>query len=423
MTNTPQGYLQSHSIRPDRKDIKSRILWICGSLFAFAIPVLFPEPRALAEDVRPPATEDFGKLYHCKPGPWGDLEYYYIYLEAPDRVVDHLVRPDPTPKWCFPGGTDASLRALFASAGLSVPLQNYLLEPEHRVLQDNVMTVFPPVPDLLAMTPEQRAVIYSELAKSPLNVLHVYPACITHGDVDTWFSQSQMRPEIVDAVKKMTYMRGEVLCFSDISAILSMVDSEKEAHDLMKTMSRTASLVLQLNVKNRPDFTQAIRYWSASQRNEEIASIILPAVETDGIERLDCVHLLPSLARRYLYTYPSEELAISALMPDCSWTALNFFSAAPLNYHADDRLFLSRLADDYDEVSAPYSFGDVLMMAGPDGVAVHSCVYIADDIVYTKNGQNPSAPWILSKLGDVQRLYTYGRQTLMQGYRIKLQSS
>jgi hypothetical protein len=191
----------------------------------------------------------------------------------------------------------------------------------------------------------------------------------------------------------------------------------------MKTMSRTVSLVLQLNVKNRPDFTQAVRYWSANQRNEEIASIILPAAETDGLERLDCVHLLPSLARRYLYTYPSEELAISALMPDCSWTALNFFSSAPLNYHADDRLLLSRLDDDYDEVSAPYNFGDVLIMAGPDGVAVHTCVYIADDIVYTKNGQNTSAPWILSKIGDVQRLYSYGRQVSVQGFRMKMQSS
>src|SRR5204863_2041075 len=195
------------------------------------------------------------------------------------------------------------------------------------------------------------------------------------------------RPEIVDAVKKMTYLRGELLCFSDVSAILSMVESEKEAHDFMKAMSRTTSLVLQLNVKNRTDFAQAVRYWSANQRNEEVASIILPAAETDGMQRLDCVHLLPSLARRYLYTYPSEELAMSALMPDCSWTALNFFSSAPLNYHADERFLLSRLADDYDEVSPPYSFGDVLMMAGPDGVALHSCVYIADDIVYTKNGQ------------------------------------
>jgi hypothetical protein len=421
--NNPQREITPPLIKIDFRRLSFSALRLGIAILMGALAAKLAGIPAAAEELKAPPTEEFGKVYHCKPGPWGDLEYYYIYLEAPDRVVDHLARPEPTPKWCFPGGTDDSLRALFASAGLSIPLQNYLLERGHRIQQDDVMTVFPPVPDLMAMTPAQRTVIYSELAKSPLNIMHFYPACITHGDVETWFAQSQLRPEIQDAVKKLTYMRGDMLCFSDVSAILSMVESEKEAHDFMKTMSRTTSLVLHLNVKSRADFSQALRYWSSNQRNDEIASIVLPASEENAVEHLDCAHLLPPLARRYLYTYPSEELAISALMPDCSWTALNFFSTAPLNYHADDRLFLSHLADDYDEVSAPYNFGDVLMLAGPDGLAMHSCVYIADDIVYTKNGQNTSAPWILSKLGDVQRLYSYGRQVSIQGYRLKVQSS
>src|SRR5204862_241281 len=79
------------------------------------------------------APEVFGKVYHCKPGPWGDLEYYYIYLEAPDRLVEHFALPHTVTKWVFPGGTEAEIRKLFQTAGLSSALQQYLLDAKHRV--------------------------------------------------------------------------------------------------------------------------------------------------------------------------------------------------------------------------------------------------------------------------------------------------
>jgi hypothetical protein len=407
--------------------LKAPLTQVLLAAFSLCTTAIQPLGSARASDATPDAAtasteapESFGKMYRCKPGPWGDLEYYYIYLEAPDRIVEDFTRPDPTPKWHFPGGSELQLRALFETAGLPPALQNYLLDPEHHVVEDDVMTLFPPVPDVLAMTPSQRSIIYAELAKSQLNMLHVYPACIFHGDLDSWLAQSKLRPELQEAIKKTTYLRGEMLCFSDVAAILGMVESEKEAHELMKTMSRTRSLVLQLNVRSRSDLEQAVRYWSANQHNEEIASIIFPPVsDGGGVERLDCVHLLPSLARRYLYTYPSADLALSARMPDCYWTAMNFFSSSPLNFHTDERMFVQHLTENYISVEPPYIFGDVLIFLAPDGTNRHSCVYIADDIVYTKNGQNRGSPWLLSKINDVHRLYSYDQQTNVVAFRRK----
>ena len=369
---------------------------------------------------QPSEREAFGKLYHCKPGPWGELEYYYVYLEAPERVVDMMLRPAPTPKWCFPGASDSKLRTLFETARLPGSLQEYLLAPLHRVTENDVTTLFPPLPDLMAMTQEQRSIIYTELAKSELNVLHVYPACIYDGDLEAWFAASDLRPALRDAIAKLTYKRGDMLCFSDVGAILGMVESEKEAQEFMKTMSRTRSIMLHLNVKTRSDFEEAMHYWSADGHNKEVSSLIFPAMDIEQVQKLDCVNLLPSLARRYLHTYPSEELVISASMPDCNWTALNFFSSSPLNYHTDDRFFGLHLTEDYDAVQPPYRFGDVLMFVRPDGTPHHSCVYIADDIVYTKNGRNRVAPWLLNKIDEVRNRYSTEHELILQGYRLKL---
>jgi hypothetical protein len=59
------------------------------------------------------------------------------------------------------------------------------------------------------------------------------------------------------------------------------------------------------------------------------------------------------------------------------------------------------------------------MFMTSDGNALHSCVYIADDIIYTKNGENMAAPWLLMKIGDVKRIYSHLGQTGVQGYRLK----
>ena len=43
----------------------------------------------------------------------------------------------------------------------------------------------------------------------------------------------------------------------------------------------------------------------------------------------------------------------------------------------------------------------------PGGEIVHSCVFIADEIAYTKNGASVLAPWALMTLSDVIEFYSW----------------
>lgn len=370
----------------------------------------------------PAPREVFGKVYQCRPGPWGSLEYYSMHFEMPDYLVNHFPRPESLPHWSFAGGTEASLRTLFDGAGLRRPFQDVMLDPGRRVSREGVLTVFPPVPDLISMTSQQRSIIYRELAKCTFNPYHVTPICIANGDPDAWFSRSGMRPELGALCKKMSYMRGQVLCFSDLAVVFGMVGSEGEARDVFRAMSRTQALVLRLNLKGSADPAEVMRYWSGDHRNKEIEPMLAGAAETEGMERLDCIHLLPTLVRRCLYRYPSEDLSVAGLLPDCHWTALNFFNSTPINYGFDPRYFEKSLAHDYVAVAPPYRFGDLLVLTTPEGEAVHSCNYIADDIVYTKNGETLAAPWLLMKMADVKRFYGADQPVSLRGYRLTAQS-
>lgn len=365
------------------------------------------------------APEVFGKVYSCKPGPWGTLEYYYIYLEAPERLVDNFPMPNSITKWSFPGATMEELRALFDKAGLSQALQDYLLDSKHTVKEAGALTVFPPLPDLTAMTAEQRSVIYKELGKSELNEFHHSPVLITSGSVDQWLGKSRLTSELIEIISKFTYMRGNVLAFSDLSAVLNYVQTDAEARDFFKTMTRTRSLILRIKLNKSTDVKAITKYWTGQNRNKDIEPMLISGIEAEGIEEMDVIHLLPSLPRRLIFGYPPTELAMLGRMPDCHWSSLNFFNYRPKEYFLDTRLATAHVLENYVKVEPPYHFGDILMFLTPEGNAIHSCNYIADDIVYTKNGENMISPWVLMKISDVLRIYSNESQSAIQGYRLE----
>ncbi|WP_138087720.1 hypothetical protein [Phragmitibacter flavus] len=374
----------------------------------------------LAEEAAKPVPEISGKVYPSKPGPWGNLFYYYIYLEAPADFVNRFPMPNSVTRWSFPGSSVSDLKKLFTKAGLAQALQDYLLDGDRLLNEDGILTVFPPLPDLEALTQEQRSVIYSELGRHVINPYHHEPVLIHGGDIEDWLKGSRLRDELRESIKRMTYMRGNQLAFSDLAAVLNYTSSAEEAGDFFKTITRMRTMIVRLQLSEDDDLEALAGYWTGRHRYKDILPILSSVAETEEVAMIDVVHLLPSMARRYLYTYPPVDLAMNGRMPDCHWTSLNFFNHWARQYYLDTRLAASAILQDYEEVKGAYEFGDVLMfMDGDSGNAIHSCVYVADDIVFTKNGENMVAPWLLMKLEDVRKVYFHANPGRVDGYRLK----
>jgi hypothetical protein len=112
------------------------------------------------------------------------------------------------------------------------------------------------------------------------------------------------------------------------------------------------------------------------------------------------------------------ELGLKGRFPDCHWTSLNFFNLTPKDYYLDTRLAAAQLVENYNTVEPPYKYGDVLCFL-ENGEGLHTCVYIADDIVLTKNGDSILAPWALMQIKDVESIYRRSPATRIQGFRLK----
>ena len=63
------------------------------------------------------------------------------------------------------------------------------------------------------------------------------------------------------------------------------------------------------------------------------------------------------------------------------------------------------------------AFGDLMALVDPAGNLIHLCVYVADNVVFTKNGGNPGQPWVLMKIPDMLPLYSGEAPLRMAAFR------
>ena len=358
------------------------------------------------------------QLFECKPGPWGRIQWHYLHIEAPDWIVANTLLPHSQPSWSFPGATSDSVRAFLLGSGISPAKVDGWMKDQRAILHGpESVTIFPSVQDVESLGDAARRVIYQELAKSQVNEYYANPITILDRSVDDWLGLRKIRPEIREVFKRLTYQRGDVLCFSDLSVLMSYAKSDAEARDLAKLGTRKRAVMAYLLVGAGDDTGKLEDYWSAAYRRKDVLPLLSSISQLPGGGRLGLSHLMPAQPRKLIYTYPTLDLATTGRLPDCHWTTFNFFSFHPQNIFLDLRLAANRLLEGYDPVEPPYKYGDALMFLNKSGDAIHSCVYLCDDLVFTKNGETISAPWIIAQIGDVNRLYGHLEVCRIQGYR------
>jgi hypothetical protein len=361
-------------------------------------------------------------VFEANPGPWGRLVCAYVYLEAPQTLVEGFPLPSPIPRWTFPVSSLASLPDLFAKTGLSETFISKILSPQHVVKDAAFVHLLPPMAELEAMAPEVRTAVYTELAKHPENEYYASPVLIIGTSVEEWYKGSKLRQEIISKIKQLSYVRGETTAFSDIPLLLNYAQSDSEARAIFKACTRTRNLMIRLKLNKQSDAEEIVRYWTfgVGIRRKDLEPLVQSVIELDGVDDIGISHLLPALARKLLYTYPGLDMAKNGIMPDCHWTSLNFFNYEPHEYLLDARLATSQVLEQFTPVNPPYQYADVLFFLDNNtGDAFHSCVHLADNLVFTKNGRNILSPWVIMRLEDVKKVYLYQGNGHVQGFRRK----
>lgn len=366
------------------------------------------------------AGKETSRRIKGNPGPWGELEYFPILIETPDEFLSVSRQAGYDAAWTFQNYSVSKLAELFNSAGVSHQERDWLLDQRNWRPVTNGFAVSPPVEMVMGMNRAARERIYAALAECGGNPLHEMPLSFRHDGLDDWFYKSGLSAPTIAFTKSLLYQRGNAWCLSDWPLLLRYTESPVERRRLLKTTSRQATLLTRLRISPDSDVEPLVNYWGRGGRLKDIRPLLQSlALVPDGIS-VDVVHLLPRFVRSRIYTYPfpTENGGKAAL--NCFWTSMNFFAnETPDDKFTDPEQMKRVIASDYFPVEEDYLLGDVLLLSKPDGTLLHAAVFIADDIVITKNGAYHTQPWMFAKMDDMAASYPYREPLKLRAYRRK----
>jgi hypothetical protein len=381
------------------------------------VPALLKLPLA-----RPTPTP----MFHGSPevnvsahGPWGQVEYFEAFLEAPVGLLKESELSSFRSVWHFPKTTSADVAQLITGLDLPSDLQKNLFDQKRWSQFENTVSVSVDRGILEQLPRKSREEIYRRLSESSLNRFHVEPEVVFAKTPREWLQEYGFDEELVRFVELTCYKRGECLVFSDILTALEICRSDEERLRFRQALSRTPTIVAKLLINSSP-IPVVADYWGRGTRFKNTLPFLESMARVPGADKIDVIHLLPASVRRILYTFPNPLRTENGYLPDCHWTSLNFFNPEPLERLSDPIQATQYTLENFHVVEAPYQCGDVLFFTDlKTGDAYHSCAYIADDIVFTKNGRSPLQPWVLMKIEQVKILYDLHFRTQTIAYRRK----
>jgi hypothetical protein len=360
----------------------------------------------------------------CKPGPWGDLSYIPFTIAAPDDLLPVRIIENGGTHWLFKGYTDDSFVTLLQSTSLTPDEQHAWLDPAVYHLQPDGVELAP-TPDMVISLPDDaRARFYQVLAQFPENQESIQ--YIPKDTLDDRFSGSGVSAGTLDLFKHLSCENGNYLVFSGLPALLSKLPTYEEKLGFLKALTRQRTMLLRLHVTPKSDIAALTAYWGKGAWNTDVTTILQSLTSIQNGTWMNILMVLPPLPTAEIYDYPSvadNPLDGPPVNRDCHWTSLNFFFDVPNPNFGKPEYVREELKNNYYPATGDPRYGDVVLFTKPDGSIIHSAVYIADDICFTKNGGTVIYPWMLAPLSDLLEQYNFqagpGQQLTVTYFRNK----
>ncbi len=360
-----------------------------------------------------------GQVLESALGPWGQLEYFTATLVAPKELLEAAMPRSFRTTWVFEGYSKEALVKFLEGLELPSGIESQLTDEALWTEQRNAISVHVPREIVRDLPPAARKAVGEELSKHSVNRHYVEPELILGASVQEWLEDFDISEPVLKFVESATYTRGNFKVFADILEALALCQSDSERLRLLAGFSRTSTLMAKVRIRAAsPDALN--EYWGTGVRRKSTLPLLESLFRVRGLQLIDVVHLLPAQIRKILFTFPDPLSTRSGYLPDCHWSSLNFFNPEPLESLADPVNAAAYVQEHFERVQPPYRLGDVLFFSDSQTAsAQHSCAYVADNIVFTKNGRSPLQPWVLMTLEEVKKLYDLHFNLEIVAYRRK----
>jgi hypothetical protein len=365
----------------------------------------------LAAATRPKLVDSFvvdpnDKSRSVHAGPWGNLMERDIELERPvEYLTEEVARPQPE-VWTFNGLNPDAVKSLLAKNGLTAAQVAAACAPGC-VREEKSGTVLTPSAEfLLSLDAATRGRLCTALVGLGINAYFDYPFTFPGNSLESICADTQLHPDDVSLLKRLVYANGDTQQLSDYPLLLCRIPTVERRVAMSRSLSRQSAVFAGLVIKPDTDIDKIATYWGSlpNVRFTDIRPLMeaLKALPEGG--NLSLFYILPKFARDRLYTFPLPPQDGEPMM-DCHWTTFNFSNETPDNRFNDANYAIQYISKNYYQISAPSLCGDILLLMNDKNEIKHSAVYLADDLVFTKNGSNYRQPWMLMHIPDLLASY------------------
>lgn len=350
---------------------------------AVAAVSLLPSRRPPASASRPPPVAA------SEVAPWpGEIETRVVGVPPPADAVQPSDCVTAQEAWRFEGSSLADLDALMRRANLADDARRAVVEGARCDARGCSVTPSLWLSDTLP--PAAREVIFPALAKHRANRLQLEPA-LRPVELGPWADMPDLSPRAAALLARATWTVRRHHAFSDVAWLCASLPSPGERAAVMRALRTRATLEGWVRARSRGDVEAMVAHWGVD-REREVRRAIEQSFARSG--RVALASLLPPAARARLGRHAPREAAC-----DGFWTAAHFLDgdAAPELMGADEMRALLR--ERYAEVPLLAGrFGDVVALYDPVGALEQTASLVALDIVFVKDGDDRSDPWVLERL-------------------------
>lgn len=405
------------NVSPKTANLVYLVVLIC----ILAIGIFIGRESVTNTSINQTVSNDEGAV-KIKRGPWGDLEYFPIMIEAPKELLKVEGIEETPVKWFFKRFTRNDVSRLFDNLNIPASQRDQLLSPGSLGVYAQGLTISPPREVLYDLKPAAFEGIYRVLAGMNENGNSRWE--ILSKDVDL-YGKMGISEKTISLLKKLSAPYGKYLVCYCMPYVLSAIEGYEEKANLIKALTTQHTMLIKLHITPQTDINALASYWGKAFWTTDVKAILESIKELPKGGRLDILELLPPLPTSLLYTYPLPENPMNGtpVIRNCSWAAFNFFRDPPDPKFSDANYVVEKLKSEYYPIESDPHFGDVMILLTPNDELLHTAVYLADGIVYTKNGDNPLHPWMFSTITDLIDFFSIslspGQNLSVQYYRNK----
>ena len=343
----------------------------------------------------------------ARPGPWGQIETIPISIECPEELLPVQAFETQPTHWILKGFTAEQLLRLLTEWQVTGDLRDEFRSPQVLHVKPEGLDLTPTSKLFLELPSKARRELYRLLAQFPENGSSLtFVLAKTLGER---FAGSGVSQTTIDAFRSMSCEYGRYLVFSGFPSFLATIPTYEERVHFLKAITRQSSLLGKLRVTPDSDIDALTRYWGKASGAKDIRVLLESLARVPGGARISLVSLLPPLPSALINTFPTPENPLEGppVKRDCHWSAFNFFRGPAEDRYANAEFIRAKLQEEYFPVPGDPRYGDLALFLTPQGALIHSAVYLADNIAYTKNGDTAMHPWMLSTVQDLIDQYSF----------------